>query len=258
MKILDTLKKILDIQELDIKMIQLMRVKRQRQKELDQIKSLRKELDEQMSVKKAEVVELSSTISQKEEKIEELTVHMKELEAKQSAVKKVEEFNALTQEMTQTERSKVQVENELSDLVEKKVAEEEILAKIEESSKSTETSSQDLEVEIQNSISQVNLEGSELKAKRDKLATGADEEVLKIYDRLIRNKKDRVIVPLENRTCSGCHIALTPQHENLVRKGENLVFCEHCSRIHYWQESEEFEDEAKPTRRRRRRSTTTS
>lgn len=257
MKILDTLKKILDIQELDIKMIQLMRVKRQRQKELDQIKSLRKELDEQVSVKKAEVVELSSLISQKEEKIEELTAHMKELEAKQSAVKKVEEFNALTLEMTQTERSKVQVENELSELVDKKIADEEILGKIEESSKSTETSSQELEVEIQNSISQVNAEGSELKVKRDKMATGADEEVLQVYDRLIRNKKDRVIVPLENRTCSGCHIALTPQHENLVRKGENLVFCEHCSRIHYWQASEEFEDEAKPTRRRRRRTTAT-
>ncbi|MDX8431150.1 MAG: C4-type zinc ribbon domain-containing protein [Candidatus Algichlamydia australiensis] len=255
---LEALKKILDIQELDIKMIQLMRVKRQRQKELDQIKSLRTELDEQMSAKKEEVEELSSLISQKEEKIEELSTHMKELEAKQSAVKKVEEFNALTQEMTQVERQKVQGENELSELVDKKVIEEEILAKIEESASSTATSSQELEVEIQNSISQVNSEGSELKAQRDKLAVDADESILHVYERLLRNKKDRVVVPLENRTCSGCHITLTPQHENLVRKGENLVFCEHCSRIHYWQESEAFEDEAKPTRRRRRRTTTPS
>ncbi len=34
---------------------------------------------------------------------------------------------------------------------------------------------------------------------------------------------------------------LTAQDENLVRKGERLVFCEHCSRIHYWQESEALE-----------------
>ena len=67
---------------------------------------------------------------------------------------------------------------------------------------------------------------------------------LHIYERLLRNKKDRVVVPIENRTCSGCHIVLTAQHENLVRKGENLVFCEHCSRIHYWQESEAFEGTA--------------
>ena len=46
---------------------------------------------------------------------------------------------------------------------------------------------------------------------------------------------------------------LTAQHENLVRKGENLVFCEHCSRIHYWQESEALEGTAVATKRRRRR-----
>jgi len=61
-----------------------------------------------------------------------------------------------------------------------------------------------------------------------------------------------VIVPIENRTCSGCHIALTLQHENLVRKGKAVVFCEHCSRIHYWQEAEAGEET--PTRRRRRRT----
>lgn len=95
-----------------------------------------------------------------------------------------------------------------------------------------------------------------LKKDRDLLAQDADEETLKIYDRLLRNKKDRVIVPIENRTCSGCHIALTAQHENLVRKGKNLVFCEHCSRIHYWQESEALEGSAAATKRRRRKAIT--
>ena len=73
------------------------------------------------------------------------------------------------------------------------------------------------------------------------LVAQADPEVFRIYERLLRNKKDRVVVPIENRCCSGCHIMLTAQHENLVRKGESLVFCEHCSRIHYWQESQALE-----------------
>jgi len=38
------LKDILDIQELDMKMIRLMRVKKERQKEIQQIEDLRKEL----------------------------------------------------------------------------------------------------------------------------------------------------------------------------------------------------------------------
>ena len=86
-----------------------------------------------------------------------------------------------------------------------------------------------------------------LKTERDALAKLQIAKLLQIYERLLRNKKDRVIVPIENRTCSGCHIALTAQHENLVRKGENLVFCEHCSRIHYWQGRESL-SKAQPQR----------
>lgn len=251
---LDSIKKILEIQEFDIKMIQLMRIKRQRQKELVQIESLRKELHEQLDVKKAEIEDLGEEISSHENKIEELTARMKDLESRQSSVKKVDEFNALTQEMTTVERQKSSLENTVSDLLDKKSSEEEILAKIKESLESTESSSKELEEEIRASIRQVNQEGTELKNQRDEMAKEADSHVLAIYERLIKNKKDRVVVPLENRTCSGCHIALTPQHENLVRKGENLVFCEHCSRIHYWQESPALEAGEKTTRRRRRRA----
>src|SRR5208282_4294145 len=97
-------------------------------------------------------------------------------------------------------------------------------------------------------------EGSGLKTQRDALAKSAHAETLQVYERLLRNKKDRVVVPIENRTCSGCHIVLTAQHENLVRKGENMIFCEHCSRIHYWQDSEAVEGTAVATKRRRKRA----
>ena len=93
-----------------------------------------------------------------------------------------------------------------------------------------------------------------LKDQRDELVSKADPEVFQIYERLLGNKKDRVVVPIENRCCSGCHIMLTAQDENLVRKGERLVFCEHCSRIHYWQESEALEGTAVATKQRRRRT----
>ena len=151
-------------------------------------------------------------------------------------------------------REKTSIEQNVSNLVDKRVHEEEIMEKIKESLAQSEASGKEIEGEILANIKEINSEGSALKTKRDELAKGADAHVMPIYERLIRNKKNRVIVPIENRTCSGCHIALTAQHENLVRKGENLTFCEHCSRIHYWQEQEATEDTAKTTRRRRRRT----
>jgi predicted nucleic acid-binding Zn-ribbon protein len=248
-----SLKFILDIQELDMKMIRLLRVKKERQKELQQIELLRKELHQQLGMKEEELGQLGKSIQAYEEKISEINAKIKKFESQQGSIKKVDEFNAITQEMTAAERERINIEQRVSDLVDKRVAEEDILNKIKESMASSEESSLNLEKEILNSIDQINVEGKSLKEERDQLAAKADPQILGIYNRLLMNKKDRVVVPIENRTCSGCHIALTAQHENLVRKGENLVFCEHCSRIHYWQESEAPEGTPAGARRRRRR-----
>ena len=250
----DSLKPVLEVQELDIKMIRLMRLKRQRLGELQQIEDLRTELRDQQVEKKEEVEKLTLQSTELEKKIEEVHAKIKELEGKQSAVKKVEEFNALTKEMTMTERERIALEQQVSNLVDDRASEEEILVKITESLESSATNSKELEKEIHSSIETINQEGSKLKQERDVLATKADTHILTIYERLLRNKKDRVVVPIENRTCSGCHIALTAQHENLVRKGGGLVFCEHCSRIHFWQESEALEGTSVATKRRRRRT----
>ena len=51
----EALKTILDIQELDMKMLRLMRVKKERLKEIEQIEALRKELHEQLTVKETEI-----------------------------------------------------------------------------------------------------------------------------------------------------------------------------------------------------------
>lgn len=250
---LQTLKVILDIQELDMKMIRLMRLKKERMQELLHIDSLRHELQKQQTDKQTEIAELSRSIAAQENKIFEIKEKIKKLEARQSSVKKVDEFNAITQEMTQAERERIATEQITSDLIDKRNLEEEILTKIKESLQQSEESSVALENEIRESIRMINKEGSELKAARELLAKTADPEIMRIYQRLLNNKKDRVVVPIENRTCSGCHIALTAQHENIVRKGERLVFCEHCSRIHYWQHSEDIEGTAVATKRRRRR-----
>ncbi|MEI8329338.1 MAG: C4-type zinc ribbon domain-containing protein [Chlamydiia bacterium] len=249
----EALKVIINIQDFDMKMMRLMRLKKERQKELEQIDSLRKELYQQYQEKEKEIVEIGKTVQTQEVKIQENIAKIKRIELQQSNIKKADEFTALTQEMTAAEREKTVLEQKVSDLVDKKHAEEELLERIKTSLQNSEESSLAIEKEIQGSIDLINAEGSSIKHKREELAKQASPEILALYERLLKNKKDRVIVPIENRTCSGCHIVLTAQHENLVRKGENLIFCEHCSRIHYWQEAAIEAEDASSTKRRRRR-----
>lgn len=251
---LKALKIILDIQELDMQMIQLMRLKTERQRDLANIHDVKTGLQEQAQVKEEEISELKKLIRLMEGELSDVKGKIKKLEGQQNSIKKVEEFNALSHEMSQADRERAMREQRLSDHLDKLAAEEDALKAINENLKSTVNSSKILEAEIQESLERINVEGRVLKTQRDQMVSKADPEVFRIYERLLRNKKDRVVVPIENRCCSGCHIMLTAQDENLVRKGERLVFCEHCSRIHFWQESEALEGTAVATKQRRRRS----
>jgi predicted nucleic acid-binding Zn-ribbon protein len=251
---LNALKVILEIQELDMKMIQLMHLKRQRQKELDNINANKTSLRQRVADKEVEMTEIKKLIRLAEGDHNEIVAKIKKLESQQNAIKKVDEYNAITHEISAADRERLAKEQRLSDFYDKLAAEEDVLKNINENLESTIESSKILESEIHESIRQINEEGRVLKEQRDQLVEQANPEVFKVYERLLNNKKDRVVVPLENRCCSGCHIMLTAQHENLVRRGERLVFCEHCSRIHYWQESKALEDTVVATKQRRRRS----
>ncbi len=256
---LEVLKKILDIQELDMKMIRLIRLKKERQKELKKLSRIKDDLRGQVEGKEEEIMKIKSDIKIMELEVEEINEKIKKLESQQNAIKKVDEFNALTHEISAAEKQRHAKEQVLSDQYDRLTAEEDVLKSLQESLDQTITNSKELEEEIFESIRQINEEGLQIKAERDEMTKEADPDTLKIYDRLLRNKKNRVVVPIENRCCSGCHITLTAQDENLVRKGERIIFCEHCSRIHYWQESEKLEGTtAAPTKRRRRSSKATS
>lgn len=247
----DSVKIVLDIQEFDIQMIRLVRLKKEREHELERIRSLKSDLQQQVINKENEIIDLKKQIKLAEIEVAELVEKIKKLESQQNSVKKVEEFNALTHEISAVERDKNSKEQRLSDLYDKQAQEEDFLKNLKATSQSTKQSSEQLEAEIRENVKAINTEGSQLKSHRDALIKKADPELLAVYEKLLKNKKDRVIVPIENRCCSGCHILVTAQHENLVRKGEKLIFCEHCSRIHYWQDHLQ-EDDSEGSRKRRR------
>lgn len=247
----EKLKPLLDLQELDMQMIRLMRIKKQRYGELKQIDALRQDLKQQLQTKEVEIETLGQEIEVFNQKIDTLAEKYKALEDTQGSIKKIEEFNALTQEMTTIEREKAAVETQTSNLLDKKAEEEEVLEKIKQTLEDSEKNSQEIVADIGAALKKINEEGAKLLEESKRLQEVADPEALAIYKRLLKSKKDRVIVPLIKRTCMGCYISNTMQHENLVRKQMGLVFCEHCSRIHYTEDETAEQAQEKPRRRRK-------
>ncbi|HEY4832227.1 MAG TPA: hypothetical protein VIH61_06685, partial [Waddliaceae bacterium] len=214
----DELKQILPIQEFDMQMIQLMRLKKERQNELANINAIKADLRQRVLIKEAEIMELKKNVRLAEGELKEVAEKMKKLEGQQNQVRKVEEFNALSHEMSRTEKERLVKEQKIDDTQGKISAEDEVLKILKKELESTLESSKILETEIHEGIARINEEGRGIKEKRDELVKSVDQELFRVYESLLKNKKDRVIVQIENRCCSGCHIMLTAQHENLVRR----------------------------------------
>lgn len=108
-------------------------------------------------------------------------------------------------------------------------------AMIEQQEKDLEERRQGIEAEVSGKKNQI----QELEREEQDLIPGLDPEVLFKFERIIRNKMGRGIVAIKGGVCMGCHMILPVQFANLVRQGEEIVFCPYCSRILFYEESED-------------------
>lgn len=82
----------------------------------------------------------------------------------------------------------------------------------------------------------------ELKAKENQITPNLDQEIIFKFERIIQRNSEG-IVSVKNGVCSGCHMILPAQFANIVREGESINFCPYCSRILYYEEVPETEQE---------------
>jgi hypothetical protein len=78
-----------------------------------------------------------------------------------------------------------------------------------------------------------------LKKDEENASGGIDKDVLFKFERIIRNKQGLGIVPVKGYVCTGCYMILPAQFVNEVRSGNRIIFCPYCSRVLYYQETEE-------------------
>jgi len=78
-----------------------------------------------------------------------------------------------------------------------------------------------------------------LHQERQEVASRIDPESLAVYERLRGGLSGRVVVPVRDEHCGGCHMPLTPQTISELLVSRALVICHRCRRILYLEESAE-------------------
>ncbi len=79
---------------------------------------------------------------------------------------------------------------------------------------------------------------AEQSARREALRGGVSTNVLEHYDRVIHQRKSAV-AEARAQKCTACNVLLRPQTYNEVRSNEQIVACDSCSRILFYDPAHE-------------------
>ena len=170
---------------------------------------------------------------EKERKIEEIDLLLAKHEEEKYKVKSKEEFSALEKEISQVEEEKEKVEDFLLELMEK---EEELVqnlpfleVKVKQIRKDCQKKGNILKLDLDNVIHRIR----QLENSREKIISQLDSIFFQRYEQLRKTREGLAVVSVKNGICDGCNVRISPSLMARVRRGEEIVCCENCSRILY-------------------------
>lgn len=148
------------------------------------------------------------------------------------------EYEALDKQISEASLKEAELRKELQKA-------EKNLAELDDTIKSTEAmiASQENDLNtskesLNNQINTYKTELDELKKSEDEIIPGLDQEILFKFQRIIQRNSEG-IVAVRNGVCTGCHMILPAQFANEVHVGERILFCPYCSRILFYEQSDD-------------------
>lgn len=83
---------------------------------------------------------------------------------------------------------------------------------------------------------------AQLEQERRQVAAEMPKQLYAAYERIRKSKKGLAVAEAVDGRCTACNLVLRLQFYQDLRRGENVMFCESCGRILYYNPPESFED----------------
>ncbi len=197
---------------------------------------------------KREYIEKNKLYEEKKDIVARLRVELDEAQRKREEGEKGEdsisthrEYEILEKQISEAQALEDSKRKELQ-REEKSMAELNDLLKSEEDLiASTEKDVNEARENLDKEIASCNEKLEALKSEEAKWSEGIDSETIMKFQRIIkRNRKG--IVAVKGKVCDGCHMILPAQFANEVHHGEKILFCPYCSRILFYEEAADLDE----------------
>ena len=207
-------------------------------------------IPETIKKKEEEFKEKNSSLKKLEDDLKALVMKRKEregdLEAKEGSIRKYQqqlnqvktnkEYSALQEEIGRVKADNSIIEEAILNLFDEIDAGNKKIAKEKDFLKSEEAAFNEEKKKLIEESNRIKTELDGLKKQRAELTAKVDKNILKKYERIIKNKDGLAVVTIADEACQGCFRVMPPQVVNEIKMNDELVFCENCARILYLDE----------------------
>ncbi len=154
------------------------------------------------------------------------------LKRQQFETRKNEEYRALGTEVTRYAGEVDGLETRELELMEESDRLRAVLGEAEDALAKTQAGVDEEIGVLEKRAADFRAECAELEEARGGLVSAIGENLLSLYDRLLKLRGAPVVVQASpTRQCEGCHVRVTPATFVRVQGGQELVQCENCGRI---------------------------
>ncbi len=87
------------------------------------------------------------------------------------------------------------------------------------------------EAVLRSDLEKLHGELGELEREREELAAGLEEELLRLYEKLLAGKQNLAVVKVVEGICQGCRVELPGKEYDRFLKSEGIFRCPNCGRI---------------------------
>jgi predicted nucleic acid-binding Zn-ribbon protein len=157
-------------------------------------------------------------------------------QAQKFQTRKNDEFQALSHEIERGEKDIQSIEDRELDLMEAAEKEKAVIGEMEKQFAALKGQFDRQTSDIDEKIKAIADQLAEVEKDRTKLVEAVDEDLRDTYERLLRSKNGEAVVGLQHDVCSGCHMKVTPTTSSKCRTRKEIVHCENCGRILYWED----------------------
>lgn len=189
-----------------------------------------------VETKRATLDRVRKDLRAKEKDLEYQATQRGKLDAKLYEVKNNKEYSAVLSEIETLKAEKGRIEEEILGLMELQEGGGRDLVEAEAHLKRKEAETRRQEREATEELQTLRADRDAVRNDRDSLARDLPRDVLAQYARLLKGRGGLAVAVVgTSGICGGCRVTLTPHRFMQVRSSSEIMTCESCGRILYYQ-----------------------